>query len=204
MALIIDVETIGLPYTRHLPYGHYPSYKNLGMYDTARIVQISMMLCNDSFEMIQMKNFIIKADGFNINNSEFHGITNEISANEGIPFVEVIPVISDLLKQASHIISHNINFDKNILCSELFRLGETSLITEINKKQLFCTMKHCKKMVNIKNNYKGLKDPSLAELYNYAFNVNIENAHNSYYDVINLHKIIVYLSSNNKLDYNIK
>jgi hypothetical protein len=67
--------------------------------------------------------------------------------------------------------------------------------------QLFCTMKHCKKIVNIKNNYKGL---SLAELYNFAFNVNIENAHNSYYDVINLHKIIVYLSSNNKLDYNIK
>lgn len=198
MALIIDVETTGLPYLHHLPHGHYPSYKNLDMYDTARIVQISMMICNESFEMIEMKNFIIKADGFTINNSEFHGITNEISKKDGVLFSEVVIILSKYIEQVSHIVAHNIMFDINIICSELFRLGEESVIYEINKKQLFCTMKHCKQMVNVRNMY-GVKFPSLAELYSYVFKKTIENAHNSEYDVINLHKIIKFLFDNNKI-----
>ena len=117
MALIIDVETTGIPYTHHLPYGHYPSYKNLDMYDSARIVQISMMLCNESFEMIEMKNFIIKTDGFTINNSEFHGITNEISTNNGTKFSDIVQLFSTYLKQVQHIVAHNIMFDVNIICS---------------------------------------------------------------------------------------
>ncbi len=59
-------------------------------------------------------------------------------------------------------------------------------------------MNHTKNMVNVKNKY-GIKYPSLAELYQYAFNTNIENAHNSKYDVINLHKILKYLYENNKI-----
>ena len=34
------------------------------------------------------------------------------------------------------------------------------------------------------------KDPSLKELYRLAFNCDMENAHNSKYDVINLHNAI--------------
>jgi hypothetical protein len=93
MALIIDVETTGLPIRTGLKYGEFPAYEKINLYDSSRIVQISLMLCNENLEEIEFKDFIIKADNFSINNSSFHGITNEISHNEGVPFSVVAEVI---------------------------------------------------------------------------------------------------------------
>lgn len=189
MALIIDVETIGLPDRDGLPYGEYHSYEKLSKYDSCRIVQISLMLCNENFEKIELKDFIVKTDGFTIGNSDFHGITNEISENKGISFSEIAKEISIYLKQVSHIIAHNAAFDVNIIKSELYRIGMHSIISEMNTKHILCTMKHTKFIVNARNIY-GVKYPSLSELYTFIVKENIENAHNSKYDVINLHKII--------------
>ena len=94
MALIIDIETTGFPKRDGLPYGENPSYEELNMYDSSRIVQISMMLCNEKFEEVELKDFIVKADGFTIRNEKFHGITNEISENKGIPFSKIAEEIS--------------------------------------------------------------------------------------------------------------
>lgn len=200
MALIIDVETIGLPLRDNLPYGVYPPYKNLKMYDSARVVQVSMMLCNENFEQIEIKDFIVKADGFTIKNSDFHGITNEISATQGMPFSEIAKEISTYLKQVSHIVAHNANFDLYVLNSELYRLGMRSLIAELNSKQVLCTMKKTKLLVKARNNY-GIKDPSLEELYRFVFNKKIENNHNSKYDVINLHSIVKNLFDSNQINF---
>ena len=203
MALIIDIETIGLPQRDGLPYGQNPSHEKLNMYDSARVVQVSMMLCNHHFEQIELKDFIVKADGFTICNSQFHGITDEISTIKGIPFSDVAEVLSSYLKQVSHIVAHNANFDLSILNSELYRLGMHSLIAELKKKRTLCTMKHTKMIVKARNNY-GIKDPSLAELYGYVFKKNIENAHNSKYDVINLHSIVKSMYDSKQLNYNEK
>lgn len=203
MALIIDTETTGLPQRGSLPYGQYPSHEKLNMYDSARVVQVSMMLCNEHFEQVELKDFIVKADGFTIGNSEFHGITDKISATKGIPFSKVAEVLSAYLKQVSHIVAHNANFDLFILNSELYRLGMHSLIAELKTKRTLCTMKHTKMIVKIRNNY-GIKDPSLAELYGYVFKKNIENAHNSKYDVINLHSIVKSMYDSKQLNYNEK
>jgi DNA polymerase III epsilon subunit-like protein len=197
MALIIDVETTGLPERRTLKFGETPSYEQLNKYESARMVQLSIMLCNENLEPIEMLDFIIKIDGFTIENSSFHGITNEISLEKGIPFSEVALILSDKLKHVSHIIAHNANFDISILKSELYRLSLNSIIEEINSKQVLCTMKSTKSIVNAKNKYNKIKDPSLAELYKFVFNKNIENAHNSNYDVINLHNSIKQLYDTN-------
>ena len=189
MALIIDVETIGLPDRDGLLYGEYHSFENLAMYDSCRIVQISLMLCNKQFEPIELKDFIVKTDGFTINNSDFHGITNEISENKGIPFSEIAKELVVYLKQASHIIAHNAAFDVNIIKSELYRIGMHEIISEMNTKEILCTMKYTKFIVNARNS-RGVKYPSLSELYTCVVKEQIENAHNSKYDVINLHKII--------------
>jgi DNA polymerase III epsilon subunit-like protein len=201
MALIIDVETTGLPQRGGLPYGQNPSYEKLHMYDSSRIVQISMMLCNDKFEQIEFKDFIVKADGFTIGNSQFHGITNEISSNMGIPFYEIAKELSTYLKQVSHVIAHNANFDTCIINSELYRIGLHNIIDELKHKNVLCTMKHTKHIVNAKNKY-GVKDPSLSELYHFVIKKNIENAHNSKYDVINLHTIVKTMYDSQKLNYN--
>jgi len=200
MALIIDVETTGLPIRNALKYGEFPPYEKLNLYDTSRIVQITLMLCNEKLEEVELKDFIIKADNFSINNSSFHGITNEISENKGVPFSEVVEVIKFYLPKISHIIAHNLNFDISILCSELYRLNMHSIISEIKSKGMICSMKDTKNIVKSTNNY-GIKDPSLKELYYFVFQKDMENAHNSKYDVINLHLSIKNLFDNNKLNY---
>lgn len=203
MALIIDVETTGLPQRDNLSYGQNPSYEKLNMYDSSRVVQISMMLCDEKFEQIELKDFIVKANNFTIENSAFHGITNEISANEGISFSEIAKEISKYLKRVSHIIAHNASFDISILNSELYRAGFHTIISELKTKKILCTMKHTKFIVKAKNNY-GIKYPSLAELYKFVIKKNIENAHNSKYDVINLHTIIKTMFDLQTLNFNDK
>ena len=202
MALIIDVETIGLPDCRSLPFGENPPYNKLNNYDSARMVQISMMLCNEHLEQVEMLDFIIKTDGFNIGNSHFHGITNVISSERGISFFDVALILSNKLKQVSHIIAHNANFDISIIKSELHRLSLNSIIEEINSKQVLCTMNLTKSIVKAKDKYNKIKYPSLSELYKFVFNKNIENAHNSNYDVINLHSSIKQLYNKNVLKFN--
>lgn len=202
MALIIDVETIGLPNCASLPFGENPPYNQLNNYESARMVQISMMLCNENLEQVEMLDFIIKTDQFNIGNSHFHGITNVISSERGISFSDVALILSNKLKQVSHIIAHNANFDISIIKSELHRLSLNSIIEEINSKKVLCTMNLTKSIVKATNKYNKIKYPSLSELYKFVFNKNIENAHNSNYDVINLHSSIKQLYNTNVLKFN--
>jgi DNA polymerase III epsilon subunit-like protein len=201
MALIIDVETTGLPSCDGLPFGIYPLYTKLSQFNNARIVQVSMMLCNEKLEQINFFDFIIKSDGFAINNAEhFHGITNEISATKGVPFIYVANMISSLLQNVSHVIAHNSDFDLCLLKSELYRYNMHSIIAQLETKHIFCSMKQTKMIVNVRNSF-GIKYPKLAELYYFVFKTEIENAHNSKYDVINLHRAIKKLFDRNKLHF---
>jgi len=154
------------------------------------------------FEEIEFIDFVVKTDGYSIGNSQFHGITDEISATEGVPFSQIAETLSVFLKKVSHIVAHNAIFDMSILKSELFRLGLYSIIDELNTKQILCTMKHTKKIVKALNKFGNIKYPSLAELYSFVFNKNIENAHNSKYDVINLHGIVKNMYDSNQLNFN--
>ncbi len=182
--IIIDTETSGLP------LGRNADYRDLAKYDNARIVQLSYMICDDTtLETIAMKDFIIKAHDFKINNAQFHGITNEISSNQGIDFSQVSNILYEDLKEATKILAHNADFDMGVIKSELFRHKLWFILYMIESKEVICTMKTTKTLINIKNKY-GIKYPSLAELYMYACNEPIQNAHNSKYDVINLHQAI--------------
>ena len=65
MALIIDIETTGLPNRKELKFGEYPLYSDNTKYDNCRIVQISYMLCDNKLEKIEMNDYIIKVN-FNL------------------------------------------------------------------------------------------------------------------------------------------
>jgi DNA polymerase-3 subunit epsilon len=201
MALIIDVETTGLPSSDGLPFGIYPTYTKLSQFNDARVVQVSMMLCNENLEQINFRDYIIRSDGFHINNAEqFHGITNEISATQGVDFRYVADIMSSFLQNVSHVIAHNSDFDLCVLKSELYRYGMHSIIEQLTTKNIFCSMKQTKMIVNVRNSY-GIKYPKLSELYYFVFKKEMDNAHNSKYDVINLHSAIKKLFDRNKLHF---
>ena len=204
MALFLDTETTGLPDTHNLRWGVYPDYKKLNKYSNARIVQFSMLITDNKYKFIDVKDYIIKREEFDITNEKFHGITNEISDNLGISFdVVAVEIFYENLKKVSHIIAHNLAFDVGVIKSELYRRNLQYIIDEIDKKTLLCTMKHMKPILKIINQYGNYKNPSLNEIYKFNFNKDIENAHNSLYDVLNLHKVVEHMYKNKTLNYDI-
>jgi DNA polymerase III epsilon subunit-like protein len=204
MALFIDTETSGLPDTRNLRWGVYPDYKDLEKYDGARIVQFSILITDTKFKYEDVKDYIIKRENFEITNENFHGITNEISDTVGVDFNTVaVDIFYELLKKTTHIVAHNVGFDVGVIKSELHRRNLQFIIDELDKKTLLCTMKHMKPILKIINQYGNYKNPSLNEIYKYNFKTDVENAHNSLYDVYNLHKVVEHMYKNNTLKYDI-
>jgi DNA polymerase-3 subunit epsilon len=205
MAMFIDTETSGLPDTHNLRWGVYPDYWKLNKYENARIVQFSMLITDTHFKYEDVKDYIIKREGFDITNGEFHGITNEISDTIGVDFnVVAIDIFYELLKNVTHIVAHNVAFDIGVIKSELHRRKLQYIIDELDKKTLLCTMKHMKPILKIINPYGNYKNPSLNEIYKFNFKTDVENAHNSLYDVKNLHKVVEHMYKNNTLNYKIK
>ena len=203
MALFIDTETNGLPDMKDMAWGNYPDFYDSTKYNSARIVQLSFIVTDKKYNNLDLQDYIIKREGFDINNSEFHSITNEVSDKDGIDFDEAFIAFYESLKKTDHIIAHNIAFDISVIKSELYRRKLFHIIEEINKKKLLCTMRHTRNIIKIINKYGKYKYPSLKELYRYCFDKEIENAHNSKYDVINLYDSIKRLYDNNKLYYNL-
>jgi DNA polymerase-3 subunit epsilon len=204
MAMFIDTETSGLPDTHNLRWGVYPDYWKLNKYENARIVQFSMLITDTQFKYEDVKDYIIKREGFEITNDGFHGITNEISDNIGVDFnVVAIDIFYELLKNITHIVAHNVAFDVGVIKSELHRRNLGYIIEELDKKTLLCTMKHMKPILKIINPYGNYKNPSLNEIYKFNFKTDVENAHNSLYDVYNLHKVVEHMYKNNTLNYKI-
>ncbi len=186
--LILDVETTGLPKSRKA------HYTDLAAYEPARIVQFTMMQCDNDLNEVELKDYIVRADGFIIENSHIHGITQDISTNDGISFIDILPKLEEFLQTCDTIYAHNAEFDINVIKSELLRYKRQDIVDLIHTKIIICTMRETTNMVNIQTKY-GPKWPTLAELYYHLFKTPLENAHNSKYDVINLHKIVQNLYS---------
>ena len=204
MALFLDTETTGLPDTHNLRWGEYPYYRKLDKYSNARIVQFSMLITDNKYNFVDVKDYIIKREDFDITNEKFHGISNEISDELGVSFdVVAVEIFYENLKKVSHIIAHNVAFDVGVIKSELYRRNLQYIIDEIDKKTLLCTMKHMKPILKIINQYGNYKNPSLNEIYKFNFNKDVENAHNSLYDVLNLHKVVEHMYKNKTLNYDI-
>ena len=132
MALFIDTETNGLPDMKDMKWGKYPLFYDLVKYDSARIVQLSFIVTDKSFNNIDLQDYIIKREGFSINNSEFHSITDEISDKDGIDFNDAFYAFYESLKKTTHIVAHNIEFDVSVIKSELYRRGLYHIIEEID------------------------------------------------------------------------
>jgi DNA polymerase III epsilon subunit-like protein len=160
------------------------------------------MLCDENFDCLNMYDTIIKANGFKIFNSHIHGITDKISQT-GNDFIKEAKIFMAALKKVSHIVAHNAPFDVNTIKSELYRHNLLDIIEELDKKEILCTMRTTKHIVNIKvktiTGRTFLKMPKLAELYLAVVKQELQNAHNSKYDVINLHTIVKMLFDQGKL-----
>jgi DNA polymerase III subunit alpha len=164
-------------------------------------VQICCMLCSSKdLSQIDFKNILIKTDGFDILNSNIHGITFEKSVLEGVEFARAIESdIAPILKRANYLVAHNSDFDTNILKSELFRYHQLDTLAHFENMHVVCSMKATKQLVKAKSSNNRLKMPNLKELYEFATKKEMTNHHDASFDVINLHEAIKILLETNAL-----
>ena len=178
--IVMDCETNGLIKQR----GLNPTQTNLNM--CPRIVQFSWGLYTEDGECKEVKDFIIKPDGWTMNGSDrYHGITQERATTEGVDIKNVLTTYKDDIENhCCKLVCHNVDFDKRVVQSEFIRAK-----LELAEVETCCTMKkgidYCKLLPKVRGEYKW---PSLEQLYRKCFNEDLENAHNSYYDVINCAK----------------
>lgn len=185
---VFDTETSGLPYRER---GSNYDYTNLDHFNSSRLLSISWLLLNDVNEIVEKKTYYIKPDNFEISEASIniHGLTKDFLNENGITIHEVLLILNSLFTKynINLLIAHNINFDINILKSELFRYQYNITLDIIENINTFCTMLSSQIKMNV---YKW---PKLAEAYRYFYNEDITNAHDAEYDTLYCYRVYLKL-----------
>ena len=182
MFLIFDTETTGLPRNYNAPLTDFDNWP--------RMVQVAWQLHDIKGNLISSNSIIVKPSGYTIpfNAVQVHGITNERAQEEGQELKAVLNEFIDAVKQTKYLCGHNIEFDINIIGSELLRCGLENVLsnmsfidTKNDQTTEFCA---------IPGGRGGkFKWPTLTELYTKLFNNTFEEAHNAAFDVLATAKV---------------
>ena len=186
--LLFDVETTGLP----LVYN--ASYKQLENWP--RIVQISWCICDSTGNGDDVKNYIIKPINFTIpqESSNIHGIYHQEAVQYGHNVADVLLELKKDMNVCEYLVAHNLNFDKQVLLSELYRLNDMDGISTVQNLKEVCTKEESTDFCKLRPyRYGTWKWPRLGELYYTLCGESIDplKAHNSKYDVEILKKCFI-------------
>jgi len=175
MFLIFDTETTGLPKNYDAPLTDFDNWP--------RLVQLAWQIHNEKGELEDVKNFIVRPEGFDIPRGaeKIHGITTEYAQKEGQSLDFVLEEFNKALQDVKVIVGHNIEFDLNILGAEFLRKEmATSLfdVKAVDTKE--ASTDYCALPGGRGGKYKW---PNLDELHNKLFNESFDAAHNASADV---------------------
>ena len=175
MYLIYDTETTGLPKNFSAPVSDSENWP--------RLVQVAWQLHNDMGDLIEVKNFIVRPEGFTIpyNAEKIHGISTKRAQEQGVDLSFVLREFNKAVVQSEFIVGHNIIFDINIMGAEFYRTQiETSLMEERN----IDTKNEGTDFCAISGGRGGkFKWPTLTELHVKLFKEGFAEAHNASADV---------------------
>ncbi|XMD98947.1 MAG: DNA polymerase III subunit alpha [Candidatus Karelsulcia muelleri] len=171
MYIIFDTETTGLPKNYNAPIINWP-----------RLVRLSWCLYDENLKLIELKDYIIKPEGFEIpfNSTKIHGISTEEALEKGYKINFVLEKFNIRIKNSKFLIGHNIYFDLKVLCAEFIRLNK---IHYLYKKKIIDTKEKSINFCALKIGKVKLKWPTLTELYKKLFNDTFI-AHDSKSDVL--------------------
>ena len=193
LVLVFDTETNGLP--KHMRA--VPNSSNF--IDWPKIVQLSYLLYDtDAKKIVLTRNYIIRVPNISEESIKIHGITNEISQQEGIPIKCALNAFIENMKLADMVVAHNVEFDQKVIIAELYsimldEIHDSYWVNAIGmmtySQKYYCTMQESIDLCNIKaftkvekKEYK--KFPSLLELCRHLFGYEPKGLHNAMNDVI--------------------
>ena len=175
MFLIYDTETTGLPKDYRAPITDSDNWP--------RMVQISWQVHDAAGKLIEVKNYIIKPEGYEIPYAviKVHGITTERAQKQGVELSYVLEEFNKALLQCTFVVGHNIEFDNNIIGAEFHRKG---IATNLFKITTLDTKNESTEYCAIPGGKGGkYKWPKLGELHKKLFNEEFGQAHNAAADV---------------------
>jgi DNA polymerase III epsilon subunit-like protein len=101
-----------------------------------------------------------------------------VARRNGIEIGVALDAFSKDVAIAEFLIAHNAQFDRNIICDELLRVGRNDILAG---KNLYCTMQSSADFCKIKRRH-GYKWPNLEELHISLFGDTFDDAHNALSD----------------------
>lgn len=175
MFLIFDTETTGLP------KNYKASYKDTDNWP--RMVQISWQLHDVRGKLIEVKNYIVKPENYEIPYAvvKIHGITTERAEKEGAALDLVLKEFNKALEQCIYVVGHNVDFDLNVLGAEFVR---KELNTQLHRRKPLDTKDDSTEYCALPGGRGGgFKWPKLEELHERLFGDKFSGAHNAAADV---------------------
>lgn len=177
MFLIFDTETTGLPKKYDAPITQADNWP--------RIVQIAWQLHDPWGKLIRHEGIIIYPDNWEVpyEAEKVHGISTALARREGQKADQVYKKFLGILAEADVIAGHNLQFDINVLASELYRYG-FDYQPLLQKRKLDTCDESTALLTQIPGGKGGkFKFPNLTELYRHIFGEAFEEAHNATADV---------------------
>lgn len=165
--LVFDVETTGLP-VRESVYRRTPDPKKYELYNEARIVELAYKMYDENEALVKAVSVLIKPDTYEIQNTDIHGITQEMATKFGTRVDLALAHFLLDIEQVDYIVSHNMDFDKNVVLAEMWRIVSSEHnkqnlnyldIAILVNKETVCTMKWGQQKMNY------TKYPKLVDLY---------------------------------------
>lgn len=173
--LIFDVETTGLPLSMKKPPFQVKNF------NTSRLIEIGYIIMNENNEIVkEYSNLIKHNDDIEIKNTHIHGISTDDVKKDGILMQDFLLEFMVDLKGVKQIMAYNIDFDYNIMMSELYRIYNKEAITVISllySVDKSCIMLQAMKFMKVK------KYPKLIHLYKFLFNEDVKQLHRALDDV---------------------
>jgi DNA polymerase III epsilon subunit-like protein len=162
-----------------------------------RVIQLAWLLCDVDGEELSSGNFLIRPDGWTIpdgtdgKDASFwieHGFDNQKSLEKGIDIAEAVAAFMIDLGQTTYLVSHNMDFDYNVLGAECLRLGFSSKNRPIRLCTKELSTEYCRIPFPGQKRYPGrgpmkYKWPKLDELHHKLFGTKFEEAHDAMGDV---------------------
>lgn len=190
-AVVLDTETTGLPQRDAGRAWGTPSFTSATAYEQCRIVSMSWLVYTYDTEQPSVEYpttqeyMVVKPEGFYVPaaSTAIHGITHEEAKSTGVAFADMIAAFMRSAASAHALVAHNMDFDINVLCHELYCRGMTAELNLIQSKSLVCTMKWGREVLALP------KSPKLAEIYEMMYGVPIENAHHAKHDTWHCFKV---------------
>lgn len=165
--IVLDVETTGIPrYAKRRCKARFADPRDIEAYRYSRIVSIAWLILDPvTHRPIHSRYFVIRPYDFWVHpaSTAIHGISHEDARQQGYSLkYTVLPKLFRDIEtfQVHTMVAHNIEFDKSIILSELYRLKVRARdVLLVKRLKEVCTMKCGQKRLGM------ARYPSLTCLY---------------------------------------